>query len=137
MTQEVFSELTEGKVLRKAIYLGLKTTIPPVHFPLDQSTDNPSPYFGYHCKIGDTIQFFHPKNHPHFVDPPFLLAIFPMLWRIPMENSNDVLQIATGFWQRLRRCISRRPVMVFMDKLCIAQHDDSLKELERSWAVIL
>ena len=37
-----------------------------------------------------------------------------------------VYTVVLCFWQRLRR-ICFRPLMVFVDKLCIAQHDEELK----------
>ena len=51
---------------------------------------------------------------------------------IPDEKWTEVFPLAAFysllfFWQHLRE-LFLRPLVVFLDRLCIAQHDDKLKE---------
>lgn len=45
----------------------------------------------------------------------------------PMLFSFLTFWVILCFWQRIRQCF-RRPLIVFMDKLCISQKDEQLKE---------
>ena len=60
-----------------------------------------------------------------------LVGVLRGFGRLPNEHWTVVFGIFSffvvfGFWQQLRRPF-RRPAMVFVDKMCIAQHDASLK----------
>jgi hypothetical protein len=47
----------------------------------------------------------------------------------PMLFSFLTFWVILCFWQRIRQCF-RRPLIVFMDKLCISQKDEQLKDAE-------
>lgn len=42
--------------------------------------------------------------------------------------SYSVFPLVLCFWQRIQRLVRVRPRTVFLDKLCIAQHDEDLKQ---------
>jgi len=46
-------------------------------------------------------------------------------WTVVLGHATFLLVFA--FWQRIRRTVCR-PLMVFLDKLCVAQHDEQLKQ---------
>ncbi|CAK8991250.1 unnamed protein product [Durusdinium trenchii] len=62
-----------------------------------------------------------------------LVGILLAMKLLPMElwiqlSVSAVFWIFLCFWQRIKRLCGLRTAMVFLDKLCIAQHDEELKQ---------
>ena len=56
-----------------------------------------------------------------------LLDCLPGGWPTASASTYCVFYLVLCFWQRIRRCFCCRSILVFLDRLCIAQHDEDLK----------